>query len=330
MKLIMHIGMGKTGTSSIQYALRTNPAELEAQRARYLGMWFDAIDPKYATHRGFREFCRQTDSELVASAQAYARHLDSLAEDKGIDTCIFSNEALFVSGPALAPFLTELANHVDLSILAYVRNPYQWLPSAFTQWGLFHKQQAGPLQSFRDRCRILIGHYAALPFWIDSFGDSLSVRRHDKSLDVVADFATLAGLHLTLPDKRMLERSEPAEILLRAAFNNRFPQEVFPERFNNVLSSRKPVNRLEDIAALCFQHEGIDEVIEGQRPLFETIHARLGDEFDFLSHPSEPHEGPDMQALQSRLIDYLVEISLQQAERIATLEKQIKPLIQDQ
>lgn len=47
MKIVFHIGMGKTGTSSIQAALSQNAGELRKQGALYLGMWFDRLDPSY-------------------------------------------------------------------------------------------------------------------------------------------------------------------------------------------------------------------------------------------------------------------------------------------
>jgi len=40
-KLIVHIGMGKTGTTSIQRALRISTKELDSKGVKYLGMWFE-------------------------------------------------------------------------------------------------------------------------------------------------------------------------------------------------------------------------------------------------------------------------------------------------
>ncbi|MDF1709314.1 MAG: hypothetical protein P1U72_14545 [Paracoccaceae bacterium] len=89
MKLFMHIGMGKTGTSSIQFALSQNTAQLTSQQARYLGMWFEAIDPKYANHLGFREFCQLPEEALIASARTFANHLTTLEKSEGVRTFLF-------------------------------------------------------------------------------------------------------------------------------------------------------------------------------------------------------------------------------------------------
>lgn len=331
MKLILHIGMGKTGTSSIQTALRTNPAALAEQKVHYLGMWFDAIDPAYLNHFGFRAFLALDEQELQKAAVVFAAHMTQVAETTGAETFILSNEGIFGHVHQIKPFLQELAKHVDLSLVAYIRNPYKWLPSAFTQWGLFHKQHHGPLQAFRERAATLIGQYAAAPAWIETYGDALTVRLHDTSIDVVEDFCTTCGITLVPPEKRALERSEPAELLLRAAFNNRYPGEVFPDRFRRmVLSPKYAVPSLRDMADLCFRHEGLVDIVEARRDLFETLPEKLGPDFEFLNQPDTSQGMPDAAELQTRVIDHLVEIMFQQGERIAKLEKQVQDMTKDQ
>ncbi|MFU8863555.1 MAG: polysaccharide biosynthesis protein [Rhodobacterales bacterium] len=331
MKLILHIGMGKTGTSSIQTALRTNAAALAEQKVHYLGMWFDAIDPAYINHLGLRAFVALDETELQKAAVVFAAHVNQLAETTGAETLILSNEGIFGQVHKMKPFLEELRKHVDLSLVAYIRNPYKWLPSAFTQWGLFHKEHKGPLQSFRVRAATLIGQYAAAPVWIETYGDALTVRLHDTSIDVVEDFCATCGITLDPPKKRALERSEPAELLLRAAFNNRYQGEVFPERFRRmVLSPRHAVPSLHDMTDLCFQHDGLVEIVQDRRELFETLHERLGADFDFLTPPEVSKALPDAAELQTRVIDHLVEIAFQQGERIGKLEQQIQELSKDQ
>ena len=41
MELILHIGMGKTGSTAIQLTLRNNIAKLQDAGADYLGMWLE-------------------------------------------------------------------------------------------------------------------------------------------------------------------------------------------------------------------------------------------------------------------------------------------------
>ena len=87
---------------------------------------------------------------------------------------------------------------------------------------------------------------------------------------------------------------------------------------------------LEDLVELCFRQEEIESIIEERRPLFEFMRDRLGPEFDFLTGETEPKAMPDPDKLQKRLIDYLVEITFLQAERIKRLENQMLELRKDQ
>lgn len=327
MKLILHIGMGKTGTSSIQTALRTGTEELKAQKVHYLGMWFDAIDPAYRGHAGLVEFMALDDAAKQNAAQLFLAHLQRQAEITGADTFIISNEGIFGNVHRITPFLRALQHHLDLSVIAYIRNPYKWLPSAFTQWGLFHKQQTGPLQTFRERAKVLIEQYAAMPDWIENYGDQLIVRKHDTSVDVVQNFSEACGISIQPPKVRELERSEPVEIMLRAAFNGRHEQEVLPARFERVVArSNHKVVELQKIKELCFSYDGIGEIIENRRILFEKISTDLGPEFDFLSEPSITEYKMDDADFHRRLVDHLVEITFQQGERIKRLENQVETL----
>jgi hypothetical protein len=331
MKLIMHIGMGKTGTSSIQNSLRTQTEALKAQKVHYLGMWFDFIDPAYSAYGGnehFYEFARTHPAEV---AQKFVSKMSELQSQSQCDTFILSNESIFAKAASCVDFLQELRAQIDVQIVVYIRDPHDWLPSAYTQWELRHKTRTGPLRPFGEAARHLIKTYDAYTIWDDALADILTTRRHDKGIDTVQDFAAATGLTLAQNSARQLERSEPAETLLRAAFNNRIPAAALPNRFNaQVVNTSRGVPRLEDFAQLCFTHDGIDTIIEERRPMFELLRDRLGPEFDFLSTSAAPAQPHDMEAIRARLLDYLVEIAFVQGDRIRKLEKQIKDLTDPQ
>ena len=46
-ELILHIGAGKTGTSSIQETLRNNSLALNDQHVKYLGLMLEFAEHKY-------------------------------------------------------------------------------------------------------------------------------------------------------------------------------------------------------------------------------------------------------------------------------------------
>lgn len=207
MKLILHIGMGKTGTTSIQNALKSNTAALAEQKVHYLGMWFGMISPEYDDFGGANQFIRQDRAVQEAGAETFLRHMETVAETTGADTFILSNEALFEKAADVEPFITALKGKVDVQLLAYMRDPHMWLPSAFTQWELHHKTHTGPIKPFPEQARKLIKMYTGFSVWANTFPDNLVVRKHDTKFDVVQDFAKSCGIALSELDARFLVHS---------------------------------------------------------------------------------------------------------------------------
>jgi hypothetical protein len=319
--------MGKTGTTSVQHSLRTNAEALISQKAAYLSMWFDEIGLAFKELGGFSRFIAGNEQEKVAGADRFHAHLVDRAEKEGIETFIFSNEGLFEAGPQLAPFFRRLkAKGLSMSFVAYLRDPGNWLPSAYTQWAIRHKTNQGPVQDFKTAARRLIRQYEGIRFWHENYSAELTVRLFESRLDVVEDFAKAVGLNLPKSDIRRLERAEPADILLRAMYNTRFPEQVLPDRFDRFVtnSSQAPIPSMHEMAERCFRHEGAEQIITEKRALFEYIRDSIG--FDFLDGEPKPSRMPDERDLQRRVIDYLVEVTFDQAQRLKRLERLINEL----
>ena len=325
MRVIFHIGMGKTGTTSIQNFLRDRNSELRDQAAEYIGMWFDLIDPHFKGLAGQSGFFKVPPAQQPAMAAQFVDALTKRSKHRGTETFIHSNESIFERPGELKEFFGALRAIVDVQLIAYMRDPHQWLPSAYSQWGIRHKTNEGPIMPFAEKSRGLIHQYDAIRGWVDNFGDILTVRHHDKGLDVVADFLEQCGLVRPSAHARHLERSEPAELLLRAMFNNRIFDQVLPEHFNKVvMNADRGVGSSQEIAERCFHLKDLSEIIEEQRPLFQFIEDRLG--LKFLKDTSVEQQLPDPAALQARLIDHLIEANFQQAESLRRLERSVAEL----
>ena len=108
---------------------------------------------------------------------------------------------------------------------------------------------------------------------------------------------------------------------MRAMFNNRIPTPVLPDLFDRLVvnTTKAPVPSLREMAETCFPRGGTDEIIAEKRELFEYIRDRLG--FDFLDGEARESDAPDEAELQRRVIDYLVEMTLDQARRLKRLER---------
>jgi hypothetical protein len=327
MKLILHIGMGKTGTTSIQQALNNNANYLIDQKTQYIGMWFGMIKPQYDGFQGTNNLLKESNAEQAAAAHLFFKSLASQQSTFGTEKFILSNEAIFAQTEDFLVFLRTLNSLVDLELVAYMRDPHEWLPSAYTQWGLHHKTNKGPIQPFSEKARSLMKMYEGFHVLNEHFPNNSIIRRYDNTVDVVQDFAQICGIVLEEGTKRLQARNEPAEILLRAAFNNRLPNEVLPNHFEAVvLNPRRGVNVLSDFMEMCFNHDNITEIVNENEELFEKIRATLGPEFDFLSGQSPCVRKADFESIQKRLLDFLVEIAFTQGERIKILEKKVKQL----
>lgn len=325
MQIIFHIGMGKTGTSSIQQSLVESKSALAAQKIRYLGMWFNEVDQAYRGFDGLVAFFADAAADPAGMALRFRDVCAALAERDGTETFIISNEGLFGHASAATPFMCALRALMDVSLVLYVRDPRAWLPSAYTQWGIRHKEQPGEVQPFEKRARKLVGQYGGVRIWREALADNLNVREHAKGLDVVQDFADVIGVPLNPPAERVLERAEDAEVLLRALFNNRFKDPVLPDRFSRVVlnNSKRPTTDIGEMIERCFDMSALDDVLDGAGDDLSYLSDTLG--FDFATSGDTP-SAPDADALRARLIDYLVEIMMQQSLRIQKLERQVKDL----
>lgn len=326
MKLILHIGMGKTGSSAIQAALTANAARLAAQGAEYLGMWFDMLDPRFRGVQNQGQFFDLPPAEMIQATDVLIEVLRARSVASGVGTFILSNEAFSGNGRGMAPMIARLREAgVDLRAIGYARHPAAWLPSAYVQWGVRDKVDPGPVPPYGVKARKLVRWYNGLLEWHNLMPEILDVRPYDKAPDIVADFAEATGLTLDLPAHRVLERGEDAEIVLRALFNSRFQKHVLPQVFERaVLPGLATVPQLDEVVARSFDYSETDAIIAEQDDLFGRFAAAFG--FDPRDAAKVPPPAPEMDGLRNRLVDALLEITLDQAQRLRRLERRVNQM----
>lgn len=273
MKLILHIGMGKTGSSALQAALRSSKDTLVDQGAEYLGMWFDMLSPRYKGLANQEKFFNQSNEELAESGRRLLEVFEERRRERGITTFILSNEAFSGHAHVFRPILDVLlANGVDVLAIGYARDPASWLPSAYVQWGVRDKVNMGPVPPYAEKATELVNWYRGLIAWKEMMNNKVEIRPYDQADDIVQDFADSIGLKLELPSSRVLERGEDVEILLRAIFNNRFQEHVLPQRFDRVvLPARKQVISVDEMAARSLDYRETSDIIQKAAPLFDDF-----------------------------------------------------------
>ncbi|MBN2631455.1 MAG: polysaccharide biosynthesis protein [Rhodobacteraceae bacterium] len=326
MEIIFHIGMGKTGTSSIQKALAENKENLLEQGVDYLGMFFDLINPVLRDNYLQREFFASSTDKNFELAGQFIETLKNRQRTNGASRFLLSNESLLQQHRTIAPFFEYLSRQVCVRLIIYARDPRDWLPSAYNQWFVYHKTSIGPIPPFAKGGRQLLSMYEDLNTWQKILGAITTIRPFTKSTDVVADLAKILAVEMPVATQRVQERVEKSESFLRAIYNNRFPEMVLPERFDRAFQkidlNKSPA--LAEVLRENFKYDETDAVVAEQASLFAEIKERTG--VDLLDGPSPLQETPDLEAIRQRIMEHVLYIVMQQADRIAKLEGTVRKL----
>jgi hypothetical protein len=130
--LYLHIGAGKTGTSSIQNFLAVNSPELwNSCSCLYPNMGGEKfLAGGFINHQKF--FTTTDVTTQIKKIQEAVKYCQKNNKEK----LVFSAEALFESkdGPSLAEKLVRIPG-INLKIIVYLRRQDHWLESAWKQWG---------------------------------------------------------------------------------------------------------------------------------------------------------------------------------------------------
>lgn len=245
MRLIFHIGAGKTGTSSIQKALDANKETLLRNGLWYLGLMLENTNIKHYSWQStanIEQFHSLPIKERQSQIKQVLNSAVAHAKANNIHTLIWSNESFLGRHKDIGNTLNDLQKSgVSIEIVVYLRNYSSWIRSAYIQWGIKHKTYNGPVQTFDEWIeKNKPDFYSKLLPWIESFADSVKFRNYELHKDVVKDFSELIGLNenISLSGRR---NSSPSyeELLLRALFNNHFNTKVRPAAFESAFISKK-------------------------------------------------------------------------------------------
>lgn len=321
MDVLFHLGMGKTGTTSIQRALASSSTALKREDAEYLGTWFDVLGPDYADHAGFARILKLDAGQKRDLAGKFVDRL----QVRGASKYIFSNEAIGANHRGCREFVAGLMNddRINLSAVFYVRPVEEWLPSAYKQWGIRHKRYRGAVRSFAEVAPTLVRDYNSFFAWQEMLGDSLVVRSYDSKTDVVEDFSTFINIELGQPARRYLDSSNEAELALRAIFNDGYPGAVRPNVFNAVLGlgPAQPIRKLNEIVERCLDFSSLESVLESESELVSRVSAAI----EHAPEGTKPTR-PNTAAIREGVVDHLIAIVFRQAHRITQAEERISAL----
>jgi hypothetical protein len=209
-KLYLHIGVHRTGTTSLQNFLFANRTNLEAQGFRY------AFHAPHHTDLAWQMLLGKLDArtlvaDLIRDIEDYGCHSMILS---GEDFCQLEN----------VQTLRLLLNHFDVRIICYLRRQDLWLESWYNQhirwpWNKEFSQLSAAAFFERRNEFHWIDYDRMLTRWADVFGkDNLVVRVFEKgqlARPLETDFCDICGIDATsleLP-RRQFNASIPIDAL---------------------------------------------------------------------------------------------------------------------
>jgi hypothetical protein len=148
MRVILHIGLGKTGTSALQHMMRVSRDEFIEQAIYPVDQSFgDCWDTASYIEAGKLVNCtdnfKSVFKELISSAV-------NRANENSCNTVFYSNESWSNLKIPFYTFINEAVDELGLDLVYYVtvREFSDWVVSCYKQWGLYHKVYKGGVQSF--------------------------------------------------------------------------------------------------------------------------------------------------------------------------------------
>jgi len=316
---IIHVGMHKTGSSSIQETLhhleprrRSSVGYLKLNSPNHSAFFMTLLSDKPEEYHAHRLNGR-SKNEVRRMQFAYARRFESALEDFEFKKVVLSAEALsspVVTAKMLDCLKISLSKYCErIRIIGYVRSPVSYMQSAFQE-----RLKGGVLRDFELKC--LWPHYRKRFHTLDEvFGrDNVDlVPFVGGSLlqeDVVLDFAQRAGVDLHPND---LIRSNDSISLEATAllFVLRYFENV--PRYNGfTVDNQRLVSALSGVGKnkLIFSSESVMPILQAHRDDLGWINNRLGSSIDDLPLASDETIGTvdDLFSVARRSKDALLQL----------------------
>jgi len=334
MELIVHIGQGKTGSTSIQSALKQSHDELIShQRVKYLGLQFETCNIKlycWQVEEPWKMLTQKPSEKAISEILHLLTSIIETEKANGTKKLIWSNESLFDHIDIVEPVLSKIQNSgVKVNVILYLRKSDDWAQSAFIQWGIKHKTYSGQIQNFSK----WIKRDLSLLTKIDKLQNSLNLPiniRNFENLDcVLTDFCKIVDISINSGENTRDNMSPGnAAIGLWALYNNQFEEQILPNDLYPLLSSSNVLNKkykgikFENLFAT--QHD-IDQINEIYLNDSEKVnnYLKLNGQPPFSNAPAQVKDhNINLEVIMAGLLD----ICKSNYDEIQSLKKQVQEL----
>lgn len=195
-RIILHIGMQKTGSSTIQRHFRSRHEMLGKAGILY------PVVSKNVAHSFLR-------NQFLQNKRRFRKSLNSIHEEANtnhIDNIVISTEDFSILNRArvktLAKIFLKLFQDFHFTVVVYLRRQDKWIESLYRQVVKGKKLYINEIEKFqiRPRTRALMDYYAVLAPWAEAFGkDNVIVRTYERTRlegGLLLDFVDAASLPL--------------------------------------------------------------------------------------------------------------------------------------
>ena len=251
-KLVIHIGTGKTGISSIRRSALESASNLSKHNIFYLGKFFEySSDPTIHLSDCFRKGPHHLrDQWSTTTEKSFHQSLDDLLNSLPDDSVSFIlNESLYhLHKPFASSFRKfEERSQIQIKIKAYSRNHADYSVSAYKQWGLKHKTNTGPTLSYTEWCqkfeKLFIRYGQQLNEWKEVFQDNMMTYNYDVIENIAIHFQNILrsesdSQQVALEKTTVRSNKTPGmdRLVLHALANHGVHQQSLPVNLDKLLN----------------------------------------------------------------------------------------------
>ncbi|RCW43689.1 hypothetical protein DFQ14_106167 [Halopolyspora algeriensis] len=336
MKLLLHIGLGKTGTTAFQRFCEVNEDVLRKSGYLYGGTLLENV-----VQPGLLEDLGQVQrpQELSCTLQ----RLDSVLRDHPSEarTLIWSNEAFSMAHDPLVvirnldEYVRESRVFDSWEVFVVFRRQDQWLESAYKQWALKHKTYRGrrimSAREYVDSVDYLLDYHELVSKWRDSSA-IVHACSYDSAMQAggIVDYL-VQRMGLRLPSDQLIN---PGQVhgsldhdlsMLMAMYNQNFETPQDPQDFLWVLRDNGLTKNLHPSNSCFVSTELRQEVLDrcsDSNGRLEAEHFEVGEAFTRDPVADKPLYEADPVQLISRALPILVN----QQRRLERQNQRIKAL----
>lgn len=271
-RLLLHIGMHKTSSTSLQRFFVRNRVVLGCMGIHYPKA-FDANGKRLPKHNDlFHAISHEKDlgkpHPVLGSS---AERVEMLARqiEKG-RTTVVSAEGLSGESPAFAKAFAPLRGRFDVRVICFIRRQDDWAKSFYKQ--MVQSREVRESRSFEEfiaaqSTREHLNYAQLLGWWADAFGDpAIRVEIYKPETRVLPGFLRAAGLPKSL-----------ALLPFSGGIQNRSPVSGFVERLRaaNEAPHERPLPNDADEDVPYFTTEARDQFMGAFETGNESIRARF-------------------------------------------------------